>query len=734
MLFESPNLRVELDDQIATLWLDFADPRGNRFTLPALDDLEAALRLVRNTRAIDILLLRSANPRGFSPGLDPGALSSLATESASFAFAGRGQSVFSLLASLPPRVRTVAFLEGPCLGAGLELALACEHRLAVARPDTEIGFPEIPHGLIPCWGGTCRLPGIVGLRNAFDLLLTGRLLSAREAERLRLVDIAFCERRARIELQAFLDRLQDNPRPPRRPRSTWAWLRDSLCPLRWQLARRAASILSDNSKEELPACHKALRSIFVGSRSIGEGLALERQALSRLLGTPEAEHGLRWLRREATPARVYPEPFNPIPLPPKRVAVIGSNTTAVSLSRWFALMGREVVLQESNEASLSRMQPALEASLKEAVQIGWATRLEAEQAGKAIRRTSGWIGVDEADLVIEAGEDDPISRADIIRQIEACILPRTIIAITSPTCKLADLEADMQRPARLAGLHFLDPSLPTSLVEISRGPHTDSHTLAALDSWMRAWRRRPVLVGDRPGRLVLPIELAYLSEAIALVAEGLPPLSIDREMRKYGMPEGPLQRIDRLGFDFIADLADRMQKVRGSRFGHNLLLARLRAHGLAGRPNGEGFYVYRGRSVKPNEAARMLTWRDMDEEAKAHYIFDPETALATGVERLILRTVNEAASCLAEEMDGDPETIDYALAIGIGWAPLRGGPLRYADELGLANVTERLALLAEQYGPRFEPCLELQRRAAAGESFYDTDPIEESVLPLRHAG
>jgi len=380
------------------------------------------------------------------------------------------------------------------------------------------------------------------------------------------------------------------------------------------------------------------------------------------------------------------------------------------------------------------MEPRLGVCLREAVQLGWATRLEAEQAVKAIRHTSAWIGVDEADLVIEAGADDARARADTLRELEKRILPRTIIAIASPTCRLADLEAEMQRPGRLAGLHFLDPDVPTSLVEIARGPHTDSHTLAALDSWMRAWRRRPVIVGDRAGGMVLPIELAYLSEAVALVAEGLPPASIDREMRRFGMPEGPLQRIDRLGFDFLADLVARLQQVRGDRFGRNLLLDRLRSYGLAGRLNGEGFYVYRGRSAKPNEAARMLTWRDMDEDAKAHYIFDPEAALATGVERLILRTVNEAAGCLAEEMDGDPETIDYALAMGIGWAPLRGGPLRYADDLGLAYVAERLALLAEQYGPRFEPCLELQRRAAAGESFYDSPAIAEPVRALRRAG
>src|SRR5262249_36853811 len=229
-----------------------------------------------------------------------------------------------------------------------------------------------------------------------------------------------------------------------------------------------------------------------------------------------------------------------------------------------------------------------------------------------------------------------------------------------------------------------------------------------------------LLVGDRPGRVITRMQLAYLSEAVVLVAEGLPSELIDREMRRFGMPRGPLETIDAFGLDRLARLLDKPQHARGDSFARNLLLERMRSFGWNGRENGEGFYRYRtGRERgRENHLARVVMWRDTDVDVISHYVFDPKEALDSGVERLALRSVNEAAACLAEEPDADAGLIDLAAAWGLGWAPHRGGPLRYADEQGLTNVAERLADFTERFGKRFEPCVELLRRAEAGESFH----------------
>jgi 3-hydroxyacyl-CoA dehydrogenase/enoyl-CoA hydratase/3-hydroxybutyryl-CoA epimerase len=334
--------------------------------------------------------------------------------------------------------------------------------------------------------------------------------------------------------------------------------------------------------------------------------------------------------------------------------------------------------------------------------------------------------------VIEAVDEDLGVKLGVFHDLEQRVRPRVILASASSTIRIEAIQAELQRPGRVAGLHFLDAELSPPVVELVRAPATDSGTLTTLEAWLRSWGKTPLLVGDRPGRLIRRVQLAYLSEAVVLVAEGLPPELIDREMRRFGMNRGPLETIDAIGFDNLARLVENLQLARGDCFARNLLLERMRAYGWNGRENGEGFYRYRsGRERgRENHLARVVMWRDVDEDVISHYVFDPVEALETGVERLALRSINEAAACLAEEQDADPGSIDLALAWGMGWAPHRGGPLQYADELGLASVFERLVDYAERFGKRFEPCVELQRRAEAGELFHEpATPVESVRFP-----
>jgi 3-hydroxyacyl-CoA dehydrogenase/enoyl-CoA hydratase/3-hydroxybutyryl-CoA epimerase len=222
------------------------------------------------------------------------------------------------------------------------------------------------------------------------------------------------------------------------------------------------------------------------------------------------------------------------------------------------------------------------------------------------------------------------------------------------------------------------------------------------------------------------VKLAYLSEGVSLVAEGLAIRAVDVGCRRFGMARGPLEWCDEIGLDRLAEAVAQLRLARGDGFARNLLFQRLMPLGCLGREVGEGFYRY-GMVRRPNEAVRMALWQDLDEDAQAPYVFDPAEAIREGIERLTLRTVNEAAAALADEPDSDPATVDVALAFGMGWAPSRGGPLRYADGLGLTAVVDRLATFAERFGPRYSPCDELVRRAEAGETFYGGAPSEVPI-------
>ena len=719
MLYDTSNIRIELDDLVATLWLDRDDSAVNRFDSSMLDELERGLCTLQQLPCLDVLVVRSAKPGSFSPGFD---LHDLATAPA---LVEQAQRVTDTLHSLRPDLTKIAVVDGECRSFGLELALACDVRFAVARPETAFAFPEVTLGLSPFAGATVRLPKLIGLRNALRMLLEGGELTTFQARSHGLVDEVCDARELKTRLQAVVDRAQDSPRPLAQPRRLRARVQDATWLGRWLTLRSFDEYLADIDDEQRPAARAILGAVWAGMATPASGYAAERAAFERLRSTETARTALEQARLAQAESRIYPEPINPVPAMPERLAVVGGGELGSALAAFFALNGRDVVLQEYCEETLALATSRLDGVFAGQVAQGRVSRTAAEQAKKNIRKTANWNGFDKVQWVIEAVEEDIGIKRGVLQEIERHVRSRTIIATTSSTLRIETLQAEMQRPARLAGMHVIDASLHNPLVEIVRAPATDSLVLATLCSWLRGWGKLPLVVGDRPGRLATRVRLAYLSEAVQLVAEGLPPESIDRDMRRFGMPAGPLETIDAIGFDNLARLAENLQVARGDRFARNLSLERMRGLGMTGRESGEGFYRYRGDSVRPNHLARMINWNDSDEDVISHYVFDPEESLAVGVERLVLRTINEAAAALAEESDLDPGLIDLGLARGIGWAPHRGGPLQYADSLGLAEVVERLDEFAERFGRRFEPCVELQRRAEAGESFYGSqEPVE----------
>lgn len=734
MLHESANIRVELDDQIATLWLDHRDEPGNPLTFAVLDELESALQAIESTPSIDLLVLRSGQAVGFSRGFDLDEIAGLPARADRAAFAARGQQIIQKLTQAVPDGLTIAVIEGECRSGGLELALSCDYRVAVARPDTVFGFPEVERGLMPCWGGTWRLPRLVGFRPALDLLLNGQEWTANQSLKLGLVDRLFDQSSARIELQAFLDQLQDSPRRLALPRRFGQRLRDNFTLGRWFTLKQANRWLIDTIDKERPAGRAILKAAWMGLSSGPEALAAERSLFVELSETDVFRHAVEREDRARMPARVYPEPINPIAAVPERVGIVGAGELGAPLACWLTLRGRQVVVQESSDETLRLASDRIDQGFAAICSRGAISPNEAEKAKKNIRKTTNWNGFDSAGLVIEAIDEDLGMKRGLFHELEQHVRPRAILATTSSTLRVEAIQAELERPGRVAGLHFLDAALGNPLVEVARSPLTDSGTLAALDQWFRGWGKTPVFVSDRPGRLVYRVQLAYLSEAVQLVSEGLPPDLIDRDMRRFGMRTGPLQWIDTFGFDDTARLVENLQIARGDGFVGNLLLDRFRNFGLNGRENGEGFYRYRRDRASTNHLARMISWNDASEDVICHYVFDPQEALDDGVERMVLRAINEAAACLPDEPDADPGLVDMALTLGAGWAPHRGGPLRYADEMGLPTIVERLTEFTERFGKRFEPCVELQRRAEAGEAFYENLTPDEQPRLWRMAG
>jgi len=715
MLYESQTFRLEADDQVLTLWLDFRGRSSHSFTFPALNELSLILDRVGAMPTADLLLIRSSRAGTFLEEFDAGELARLTSPLEFAALARRGQDVARKLEQLV--TPAVALVDGRCAGAGLELALACAHRVAVDSSQTRFELGEVERGLIPAWGGTYRLPRLVGLRSALQMMRSGDALGARAANRVGLVDRVLSPSRLAVDLLSLVDEVRQHDGLPRR-----SWLRrarDFFVPA----GRNGPGPLTAAPGSALS---ELLAAVAAGQSSDGEGLAAERAALSRLSATESTRNGLAMHRQASIPVRVFPEPVNPVPELPRRVGIVGAGELAVAIACRLARAGHEVVVQDTDGTDVGRAGRRVAEQLAISVRRGEVSSADLPRLGQAVRATTGWAGFEDTDLVLEAADEDLGVKRNLFHELERRVRPRVVLATAGATVPVESIQAEVARPSRVAGLHFPNWDERRPVAEIVATGLTDPGTVAALGSWAREWGFTPVRVADRPGRLVGHVRHTYLSEGVTLVAEGLPADRIDAACRRFGMAHGPLEWCDEIGFEALAERTAQLQLVRGDGFARNLLFQRLIGYGCVGKAVGEGFYRY-GWWRRPSHLTRMVLWHDLDEDATAPYVFDPEEALREGIERVVLRTVNAAAAALADEPDSDPATVDLALGFGMGWAPERGGPLRHADGLGLGAVVDRLAYFAERFGPRFTPCDELVRRAEAGETFYGGSPVEAAA-------
>jgi 3-hydroxyacyl-CoA dehydrogenase/enoyl-CoA hydratase/3-hydroxybutyryl-CoA epimerase len=723
VLFQSANLRVEMDSfALATLWLDVQGERYNVLNRAVLDELDQAIQAVKARHGVAGLIIRSAKETGFLAGADVHQFTTIRSPDEARALSARGQEVFQQLADLSPKPVTLALVEGPCLGGGLELALSCTYRFAVDQPGTLLGFPEVELGLLPGWGGTQRLPRNVGLEHALPMILGGRKLNAWEAHSWGLVDRVLDPEEVTGRLaQMALDLIAEGPpvTEPHRPvyRSMRQWLIQANPVGRWLFFRGAERVLKQRVPDDMPAPHEALRAVRIGqSRGIEAGLAYEREAAARLATTPACRHlvGL-FLQREA--ARKVPAELRDAVQPVRRVGIVGAGAMGAGIAQLAAFKDCSVVVQEINESALGGGLLKVAGLFHKAVERGLLRKDEAERKLSGVHGTNTWKGFDDVDLVVEAVVEDLEVKRQVFRELEARTRPTAVLATNTSSLSVARLQEGLAHPERVAALHFFNPVHKMPLVEVAHTPRTDRRTTALLVQWAITLGKTPVLVKESPGFVVNRVLMPYLSEAAVLVAQKLPVGQIDQIMRRFGMPMGPLELLDQIGLDVAAHVARTIFEANGppEEVSYAASVARLfealRQAGWLGQKSAAGFYVYRGKARRVNAAAAQalaaLSTEEAGESVDRTLLHQPGSAR----DRLVLPMVNAAAACLGEGVAASAEAIDLAMVLGTGWAPHRGGPLHYADDRGSGEIVRVLEGLSQRFGPWFAPCAELRRRA-----------------------
>jgi 3-hydroxyacyl-CoA dehydrogenase/enoyl-CoA hydratase/3-hydroxybutyryl-CoA epimerase len=466
----------------------------------------------------------------------------------------------------------------------------------------------------------------------------------------------------------------------------------------------------------------ALDAVALGvSEPIEASLARERASVLALAATPECRNLIRvfYLQERAKKLRIPGTANLPIgssqpSQPPSisHVAVIGAGVMGSAIAQWLSSRGLRVLMRDIDPervaAGVSRIADLYASAVKRHI-LG---RKEARDGMDRISPAAIETPLNSIDLVIEAAVEKMDLKKQIFARLDDAAPPRTILATNTSALSITELAAAVKRPDRVAGIHFFNPVHKMQLVEVITGEQTSPDTAAAAVRFVQKIGKMPVLVRDSPGFLVNRILLPYLVEAGDLFAQGAAVAEIDAAMLDFGMPMGPLRLIDEVGLDVAEDVAATLASSFPGHMHVPAVIARMLAAGLLGKKSGRGLYLHKRGNATPNPEAS--NFRDSSPAAS------PPGRMAMQ-RRMVLLMVNEAARCIEEKVVAEPADVDFGMIMGAGFAPFRGGPLRYVDSLGAAFITTALTEEAAQCGPHFAPCELLQEMARANRAFYALD-------------
>lgn len=664
---QARNWTLEVDaDRIAWLTLDRPGASANALSRAVMEELNEQLAEIERLRPRGLVV--ASGKAGFVAGADVSEFGQAPSPAATVPWVRAAHAVMQRLKDLP--FPTVAAINGYALGGGLELALACRHRVCVDDPKATLGLPEVMLGIHPGFGGTVRAVQLVGVTVAMDMMLTGKNLRPDKARRVGLVDAVV----PRDQLRATARKFVLQPQPKRRARLGQRLL--GLPLVRGLVASRIEQQVARKApRDHYPAPFAIVDLWRRHGASPRTGYEAEAQSVAELVCTQTSRNLVRVFflqeRLKALGGKDVPKGG--------RVHVVGAGVMGGDIAAWCAVRGFEVTLQDRAsdyvQAALDRARALFEKRARVPGQLEqYQSRLKADLDGHGVRT---------ADVVVEAIYEDVDAKRALYAQVEPRLQPGALLATNTSSLMLEPLAEHMAQPARLVGLHFFNPVAQMPLVEVIESGATDPQAVAAALAFTRAIDKLPLPCRSAPGFLVNRVLMPYMTEAMLAAQEGVPLALIDQAAVEFGMPMGPIELADIVGLDVCLHVG----RILSAAFGSTApeAVAPLVEAGKLGKKSGHGLYEWRdGKPVKPAVAAGAQAPADLQD-------------------RLMLALVNEAMAVLREGVVADADLIDAGVIFGSGFAPFRGGPLRYARERGVPQLVARLEALAMQHGARFRP-------------------------------
>lgn len=697
--------KLEVQETIGNLIFDEPNSEVNILTSENLKELEKMVDQISMRTDLRALILTSKKSRIFIAGADIKEINNISDPKDAFQKAEDGKLVFQKMEDL--KFPTVCVINGACLGGGYELALSCKYRTSTFSDKVKIGLPEVNLGILPGFGGSIRLPRLVGLVKGLPLILTGKMASGEEALKNGMVDKLFPEKTLLQDSIAFTKSLIGKPlERPARKKDKMTWFLEDTPIGRGMVFSQAKKDVLKKTKGFYPA---PLQIIELISKTYGKSgnkvYKQESEHFAKLGATTVSKNLIKvffltekYKKNSWTNAAVKSDGV-------QKCGVIGAGVMGGGIAQLVSQKDIPVRVKDLSDKALG-------GALKEAFDIYKSAlkrrRLKRSDVDKKMSLISTGLtneGLKRCDMIIEAVVEDLGIKQKVFKEMSELLPAPVILASNTSSLPVTKMAEVCKNPERVVGLHFFNPVNRMPLVEVIRAAQSSSETIERTVQFSRRLGKTVILVEDRPGFLVNRLLLPYMNEAAYLLQEGIPAAEIDAIAEKFGMPMGPIELADQVGIDVGTKVAHILQDAFGARMKVAEILEQVKAKGFLGKKTGKGFYIYEGKDKKPNPEISAKSGK----KSSAEY----------ALKRMIYIMINEAARCLDEKVVDSADTVDIGMMMGTGFPPHRAGLLHYADSAGLANIVNDLERFQKEVSAeRFEISPYLKTLASSGKNFH----------------
>ncbi len=716
------NLTIEKNG-VANLVFDLPDEKINKLSEVVLLELEKALNVIDGNKAIRVLIITSNKKDIFIAGADINEIKAIQSLEDANKKVSRGQNILTKIAQL--KIPTVAVINGACLGGGLELVLACKYRVAIVNFKTSFGLPEVNLGIIPGFGGTQRLPRLIGLQESLKIILSGKPIDAKKAFKIGLIDDIVREEFLEEKLGHFVSEIlkngeQNHYLQTRKAAHKKRFIFETLLLGKFIIFYLARKDLYEKTKGSYPAPFYALEVVKrTYGRTYGvRGFKTELEAfcelavgevsknLIEIFFTNEALKKDSGIENDVVIAEV------------KNAALLGAGVMGGGIAWLFANNNIDIRIKDVAQNAIALGYNQIVKVFNQLKKIKKITEQQASLKISKVTTSLDFSGFDKSQFVIEAVVENMAVKKRVLAEVENQVKKDAIIVSNTSSLSISEMANALQNAERFAGMHFFNPVNRMPLVEVIPGEKTSDATIATVVKLAKKLGKTPIVVKDVAGFLVNRILLPYMNEAAYLLEEGAEIKRVDKLIEEFGMPMGPFILADVVGIDVGVKVAHSLFETYGARMKVADVLDEIYNNHkeLLGKKSGRGFYVH-GSNQENNQVNQEIEMilATLRKAKNIHQIYIAEAEI---IDRCILTMVNEASKCLEENVVKNARYLDMAMIMGAGFPAFRGGVLRYADSRGISEIVTRLNELNKKHIGRFEPSNLLIKMAQEGAKFY----------------